>query len=294
MSSILKIPPKYNLCISQSWSFGGHGISGHIYETIDYYLILKDHFDVCILLPDGITLDQITDVIKYKYDLSDEIFNELISNIIFDVDPKILICKNILIVDGYYGIFNFVIKADNIFMFACPVDNAFSRVPNHYILQDYRIYPSGKNTINYIKKINFDVIKKPKKSDDKILLYGTKNCRLIPNKIYEEISKNDKEIVCIVDSNYADTDDITYLKPPVDNLFELFSTYMYTPVSVEFDCSPRFIAECKYFKKDVLYYDVTYDDEGLFWRNYDIRNQFKSLYLTKNDIIIDIIGDIIG
>jgi hypothetical protein len=292
MSGVLKIPSKYDICISQSWFTGrGHGISGHIYEIIDYYLLLKNHYNVCILLTEH--YDIIQKIIEYKYDLSTDEIDELMSDTIFKVSPSIVICKNILIVDGYYGLSNSVIKADNIFMFACPLNNNFSRQQNHYILQDYRIYGESKNTINYIKKINFDRIRKPVKSKSNILLYGTKNCRLIDDELYDKISMMGNEIICITDEYYNDTDVIKYVMPPVDNLFELFNTYVYTPVSVQFDCSPRFIAECKYFGKNVIYM-IDYEDIGLYWRQYDIDNNFTGLFLQESDEIVGIIGDLIG
>ena len=296
MSGILKVNGKYDLCITQCWfsGSGGHRISGHIYEIIDYYLILKEQYNVCILLMDGMTISTFRKIIEYKYNLMAEDIDGIISNVIFCLNPHIIICNNILIVDGYYGLSNFVVKSKNIFMFACPLDNSFSRSDNHYILQDYRIYKEGRNTIDYKKKINFGMIKIPKTIDNKILLYGTKNCRLIDNETYNSISLLNKDVIVISDNHYEDTDNINYITPPINNLFEMFDTYIYTPVSIKFDCSPRFIAECRYFEKNVIYYGINYDDIGLSVRINDIDNNFHSLFLNECDGIFNIIGDKIG
>lgn len=293
MSSVLKIPHKYDLCITQSER--NHGVSGHIYEIIDYYLLLKDHFNVCMLIVGDFPPKKFIDVIKFKYNLTPCELDELMLNVFFKSNIHILISSNVLVVDGYYGKNNFIINADNIFMFACPVAEAYSKCDNHYVLMDYRVYEEGKNTIDYKKKIYFDKIKKPTKTDNSILLYGTKNCRIIDDVDFVDISFNyNRSIVCISDAFYKNTEDITYFYPPIDNLFELFSTYIYTPVSVEFDCSPRFIAECKYFDKDVIYHNIKYEDKGLYWRKYDIENDFSSLRLNQDDEIIEIIGSKIG
>jgi hypothetical protein len=68
--------------------------------------------------------------------------------------------------------------------------------------------------------------------------------------------------------------------------------FYYTKVNKKFDCSPRFIAECEYYNKEVVYLiDYLEEDKGLFWRKYDIENNFKSIFLNENDEIIKIIKD---
>ena len=83
--------------------------------------------------------------------------------------------------------------------------------------------------------------------------------------------------------------------PPVDNLFDKFSTYIYTPVPRKWDCSPRFIAECKYYGKEVIYHNIDYWDVdlGLYWRKHDIDNEFDSLFLRDADEIIPILQGLI-
>ena len=84
---------------------------------------------------------------------------------------------------------------------------------------------------------------------------------------------------------------------PVNNIFEKFNTYIYTPTRDKFDCSPRFIAECNFYKKGILYHNINEDylkiDTGLRYRKYDIENDFKSITLQDDDNIIKIIKSII-
>ncbi len=84
---------------------------------------------------------------------------------------------------------------------------------------------------------------------------------------------------------------------PVKNIFEKLNSYIYTPTRDKFDCSPRFIAECRFYNKDVIYHDINENylkiDTGLQYRKYDIENDFKSINLEENDDIIEIIQSII-
>jgi hypothetical protein len=77
------------------------------------------------------------------------------------------------------------------------------------------------------------------------------------------------------------------------------SAYIYTPIDRKWDCSPRMIAECKYFGIPVIYdNDIDEDylkiDTGLMVRKWDIENNFDSLYLDDSDIIIETIRQILG
>ena len=98
-----------------------------------------------------------------------------------------------------------------------------------------------------------------------------------------------------------DLKNISFPEMPLDNIFEKFDTYIYTPTySVTkkelgcFDCSPRFIAECKFYDKEVIYHDIDGQyldvDTGLKYRKYDIDNCFESIHLADNDDIINIIN----
>jgi hypothetical protein len=91
---------------------------------------------------------------------------------------------------------------------------------------------------------------------------------------------------------------------PVKNIFERFSTYIYTPTySVTnpkhgcFDCSPRFIAECAFYNKDIIYHNITDEylsrDTGLKYRRHDIENNMDSIILTPQDDIINILHEIL-
>jgi hypothetical protein len=45
----------------------------------------------------------------------------------------------------------------------------------------------------------------------------------------------------------------------------------------------------------VIFHNIDYwnEDLGLYWRNWDIENEFDSLFLRGNDPIVDILKDIL-
>lgn len=295
MPKIIQLDSKYDLWLSYSWSNNNHGICGHTYEVIDYYHILKKHFKVGILLCEDINWATFELSIKSKYDFTDTEMQDIKDNTVFNNRPNLIKGNNILFTDG--GVVNMepiTLLFNNIFYFACGnkeiKDNDKSNV---YILQDDRVYePVKRNGINYKKRILFDRLKSIGESKDQVLLYATKNCRNISN--FVQYTKYGK-IIAIVNSIPKPVNDIEFLIPPVDNIFEQFNTYVYTPISRKWDCSPRFIAECKHYNKKVIYHNIDYweEDHGLRVRKWDIDNDFDSLHLKDNDNIIEILKGII-
>ena len=56
----LKLDKSYDLFISMTWSGDtNHGVSGHLYEIIEYYLILNKKFKVGILICEDMTWELI-------------------------------------------------------------------------------------------------------------------------------------------------------------------------------------------------------------------------------------------
>ena len=297
MSKIEQLDPTYDLWLSYSWSTNDHGVCGHTYEVIEYYYILKEHFKVGIFFAEQIELD------LSKYDFTEEEIEELHSNIVYGDKPSILRGTNILFVDG--GVVNNHNKTllfDNILYFACGNKQVKDNVQdNVYILQDDRVYdPVIVNGINYKKKILFSKFKRlfhPNLRN--VLMYGTKNCRNVSLDIYKKFSKKYRTstvyAITSEENKHENFDNVEFLVPPVIDLFSKFQLYIYTPIDRKWDCSPRFIAECKFYNKDVIYYKIDYweEDKGLYWRKWDIDNDFDSLYLTEDDEIVPILQKII-
>ena len=299
MSKITQLDSSYDLWLSYTWSSNNHDICGHTFEVVDYFYILQHTLKVGILLCEDIDWPTFESSIRSKYSFSEDEIAYIKSNTVFSNRPTLVKGKNILFTDG--GVVNMqsvTLLFDNIFYFACGnkeiKDNTKSNV---WILQDDRVYdPVKRNGINYKKKILFDKLKTINASKDAVLVYATKNCRNLDS--YEELSQYGNNILAITNKENKPNDiqGVTFVIPPVAELFEQFTTYVYTPVKRKWDCSPRFIAECKYYGKQVIYHNIDYwdTDLGLYWRKWDIDNNFESLFLTKDDEIVAIVKRITG
>ena len=329
MKKTLHLDRSYDIHLSMMWHgynihekrWNNHGISGHVYEIIDYYLLLRNHFKVGILLCEDIDWNKFKRAILYKYDVSDDIVNEIKQNTLFYDRPNIIRGKNIIFVDGGIkrggGGSMPILVFNNIICFRCSKYDTHYDLPykNLTLLQDNRVYNDGDNdiAINYIKKLNFKYYKKADiTGDNTALLYITNNCRLMTDQQLLKITDkyNFDRFVILTSSPYAyanrfrEHKNFIFPKLPVDDIFSKFGTYIYTRTrsddeadrigsNLPFDCSPRFIAECKFYNKQVLYHDI--DDEylnndtGLKYRKHDIENDFFNLFLNDEDLVIDII-----
>lgn len=296
----------YDLWLTYSWSANNHGLCGHTYEVIDYYLFLKEHMRVGILLCEDIDWPTFRDSVVGKYIISDEELVQLEKDTLFVNRPNLVHANNILFTDGgAKSLMGKHILAQKIFHFACgDKELQDNDKDNVFILQDARIYRDCKNSIDYKKRINFERLKKPTKSTRYNLLYGTKNCRNIPDQMYLDLlDKYDGKFMCLTNKENRPagrldglSDRFDFPEMPVADLFEKFDRYIYTPVPRKFDCSPRMIAECKFFEKEVVYYNIDYwdEDKGLYWRKWDIDNDFESIFLKEGDPILEILGEHIG
>ena len=265
-----------DILLTFSWGDFTHGISGHLFECIDYYLLLKKHFKVKILIPEKI--NNISKIIQDKYNLSEKETKDILSNIILG-KPVLVKTNNILFCDGGYN----KIKSSNIIAknkigFACG-DKTILEQDDIYVLLDYRVYDTiPKNSFNYKKKLYFDKYKKEVKKGSKTLIYATENCRLTDKELPNQLKLTKK--------------DLPYL-----GLFDEIDSYLYTVVPRHFDCSSRLIPECKYYNKKVIFDDEVkkyfFEDKGLFFRYLDTKVDFDSLFLKEDDEIIDILKKII-
>ena len=302
MAKILQLDQEnYDLWISYSWSNNNHGVCGHTFELIDYYLFLKDYFRVGILIAEDITQDVFLKLVFEKYEISPSELESLKKNTVYCNRPRLVKGNNLLLTDGgVRSLHNITLFFKNIFYFACgDFEIKDNEKENTFILQDCRIYQKCFNEINYVKKILFSRYKKiDNSSSEDFLIYGTKNCRQVPLEMYEELSRAypNNHFICLTSNENKPTYKLERFKcpeMPVENLFLKFGTYIYTPVPRKFDCSPRFLAECKFYGKKVIFHNIDYwnEDKGLYYRWWDIEHDFDSLFLKENDDIIKIIKD---
>jgi len=300
-SKIIKLDESVDLWLSYSWGNTKQGICGHLFEVIEYYFILKNHFKTKILINEIIPQEDIRILLESKYNFDTIEIEDILNNIVFNDNPIILKGKNILIVDGNFKTLKSkFLYFNKILMFPCS-DLTYYNMNNVYPLQDNRIYKKHINSYNYIKKILFKRFKPINSNNTDLMMYITKNVRELSVDELNNISSKYKHynskisLVTNVDYKKEQIENFNLLKMPVENLMNRFGTYIYTPIKRKKDCSPRFIAECKFYKKNVIFHNIDYleEDLGLKWRIHDIENNFESLFLKENDEIINLINTII-
>lgn len=313
MSNMFIVDDKYDVCLSMTWYPGGsHLISGHVFEIVDYFLLLTSKHQVCVLFGD--TFDnwsQFKHVIESKYNLSKQELELLQTSTYFCKNPRFIKGRNILFVDG--GLCRLEklgtkLIFDNILTFKCAYTETIHNLSyNVTVLQDDRVYekynPEDTETsIHYKKKIMFSKLKSVDNCDTHTaLIYATKNCRgLTESQLIEITDAYDFDHYIVITDDrprYGTYHNMSIVEPPVEDLFTKFNTFIYTPLTGRFDGSPRLPAECKYYNKDVIYHQIDSEylehDTGLYWRRHDIDNDYSGLFLTEQDDIMRIIGDVV-
>jgi hypothetical protein len=248
------------------------------------------NINVGILIGEDLKKEDFELAIRDKYDVTDAEVKDILDNTTFAKRPRVLKGKKILFTDGGLNIKNYTLFFDKVYMFACGYKDAPNKFPDYTVLLDYRVYPEKiplPNVVDYVKKINFDRYRPIRETKtDTFLLYGTKNCRLISD-FKKHLRKNKKILAIVSEVPKVKIPGIEFVTPPVRNLFEKFDAYIYTEVPRHFDCSPRFIAECKFYNKKV-FFDIDYmeEDLGLLTRYVDIENDFDSVKLKESDDIL--------
>jgi len=301
-----------DIILTYSWWNNDHGICGHIYECIEYYyhLIKFSNYSIKILFAEKwLNKESLKKIIQNKYSFNDEQIQSILENTIFQ-RPRFIICKNLFLVDGNLKFIKdttTIINTNNIFLFGCQkkglnyLNESKELIKGTiHALVDKRLNLEIDQNIkqyNYVKKVLLNKLLKPKEINKDYLLYLTSECRMIPNNKIEEISKKYKNIIILsdkeFDKEFLKELEINQLNMPLENIYDNFNSYIYTDVKGSWDCSSRFIVECKYFDKEVIYeLSNDYYDLALEIRKQDLK--YSSLELDKDDNIINIIKRIIN
>lgn len=297
---IANLSNDYDLFLGYSWSNKPQGVCGHLYECIEYYTILKSHFKVGIFICEDMPRETMERAIRDKYDFTDTEIDELFSDTFFFDVPKILKAPAILLVDGGFSkLKDKHILTNTLMAFPCGDVGVYDQ-PKISIFHDERIYGPCTKGVHYVKKILFGRYRKVTTEVEYVnLLYVTRGPREVNEALYEDVAealRGDFILATNVTVNATLSNRFTVMDLPIPNLFEKFSTYVYTPTIRRFDCSPRFIAECRWYDKQVIYHGIDYwdADKGLFWRQTDINDNFDSIILRDGDEIIDLVKHAIG
>lgn len=281
----------YDLSITTSFETK-HGISGHLFEMIEYFYHFKFQKGIkcCILISDGTTYDEFFNSLLNKYEFSDEELKIIKENTFFKFQPMTLICNDILFVDGSLRVKNSDILCKRKIFLRCSDDEFLDKAD--LVLQDYDLYEPINNSKHYKKKLLFSKFKANLNGDSKIaMFYSTSNMRKLSFSDLEKLTEKYNFEKYIILSNFIiETPKNVELKLiPIKDLWSSFGTYIYTGSTnvQKIDCSSRFIAECKFYNKEVIYNSMQMD-KGLEVRKFDIENNVN-LELKVDDEITKLI-----
>lgn len=280
-----------------------HGLSGHLYEQIEYhYISLINGYKSAILLSDGTTLAMLMQAISDKYTFTLEELNLILDNVIEAPQPKLIRANNVCIVDGAEEIHNCILYCKNLILLRCS-NNTFTNFIDYktinrvHLLQDFLVYPErfedhNMEVVDYVKKILWTKYKQPDTvTTNTALMYLTTNCRALPaEEIQSVIDSRSYDKYLIVTNNPAvykslESDTVSVEKGPIPDIFNRFDAYIYTATPKKADCSPRFIVECEVFGKEVDY-EIDYIDPGIEARKQHMLKDINSLRLDKDDAFI--------
>ena len=262
----------FDITLTTSWE-AQHGISGHLFEMIEYFYHFTFHknLSVCILIADGLTREQFNIALE-KYDFTQDELAKILECTFFEFQPKALMANTLFVVNGSFRMCDADLLVKKKIVFRCNEDHFLENAD--IVLQDYDIYDSLPNSIHYKKKILFDKFKKltPKKPNVG-MFYATKNSRKMSYAQLEDIiNKTDFEsYLFLTDSTMAVPDNCELRLVPIKDLWDSFDTYLYTNASVYVDCSPRFVAECKHYGKGLQFFSDKVD-KGLQTRLHDMEH----------------------
>jgi hypothetical protein len=280
----------YDLVITTSFEFN-FGVCGHLFEMIDYYHAVKTYTNLkpCILLSDGTTRQQLLQAVDQKY------FDLTIDDIVEQDSPKVIIAKNLLVVDGSPRLKNADLLVDRIFLFRCS-ESDFSYYASTrakvLLMQDFDVYGDQTELVpvlNYKKKILFSKYKPLSGAvDTAAMFYLTDLCRALSQIELESLIKKHGFEKNIILTNNRDIYSLEHVyQVPVENIWNKFSTYIYTKVPRQIDCSSRFILECAFYDKQVIY-DIDYYDKALEVRKAD---GLKVTQLTATDEFLKLLNE---
>ena len=103
----LNLDKSYDIYITMTWNLpdvsgrrSNHGISGHIYEMVEYYLILNENnIRAGLLICEDLDWSILHKAITTKYNLPESTINQILKDTIFSDRPTIVRGKNILFTD---------------------------------------------------------------------------------------------------------------------------------------------------------------------------------------------------
>ncbi len=296
--------------------------TGSFYDSFEYWWLLKQKYGevgFIIMLAPGVRQADVWRAIFDKYDVPGNIFSHQNIHIhareYFKRSNQIVpIITDLLFVPSmsaaaqmfYYDILLSYQKM--ITIWELPEDHTYMRAfdekrRNVTMLHDPRVFKGRKDYkhIEYYRAIYFDIMREMSKPgrDSCLLNMVTDHKCYEPHELYKIIEEwNGIEHWTIVTKDkwankympMADEPNIDVLLSPVSGYAYKFNSMMYLPSTRGLDPSPRLMPECRYFGKQVHFYQI--EDalkDGGYYRYQDMITMWNSLILDENDTIFNII-----
>jgi hypothetical protein len=277
-------------------------ICGHTFEVMDYYLFLKDlGYEAKILILDKFkNKEKLFKAWEDKYYIDFNYKKDIeFKNINFDKKNILLLSGILIITSGIDEFWNKIIdaKAKKIISFQCQEFDYsyFLSKSNFYLLRDERLYQNknySSQTFQYIKKIYFKRYKKfEKDSEKKSLIYINSKLKDLEERKLQKLKETSEYALLFISGTQLTENQIKKYKKygellfaPINNLWNKFEEFIYTPNTRNFDCSPRFVTECKFYNKKIKITFNLKNDKGAYYRYNDLKN-FDKLILKEGDLI---------
>lgn len=275
-----------------------HGISGHTFELLEYWWYFRQHnVDVAIMCT-AHKPEVLTALACERYCFTEAELDDL-ANCCYDATAALLASLPVVIwVDGCSKyVPHAAVVAKRQIAFACNNSEEFHSMD--IVLGDTRLYDDTVRG-HYVKKLLFSKFRAFACSDeahDTAMLYCTIQARKLPQDYIDALPERFpqfKKFLLVTNDNIQSHDCIEVVQHPCKDLFTRFGTYIYSPLKIGWkdaidrvvDCSPRFPAECTWYKKEIIL-DAPIS-RGLQARLYDCED-LEKIELTKNDNLINLV-----
>jgi len=293
-------------------------VNGGFFDNFEYYYLIKKHFTDCNVIFRLLTDHPKEDVVKILTDKYENIEEEVFEHIL--IGPyfcgKLLrepvACSDILFCATnsaiYWILQNGNMLSTKFYLGLADYKDIHPKqtklYKNSLTLADERVFNyKGINWKPYRKKILFDKFKKKEYSAKydymlNVSLVTRRYSREYILSLFDELGgsvalytgqKNKDYYAWVQEEGRA-----ALIVPPVEEFMGLFKTFVYLPYNDGFDATPRLIPECKFYGKEIMYFDEMMETKsGGYYRYKDTMEDFKGLFLNENDEVIKIVEQIL-
>lgn len=268
---------QYTLTLTTAYE-PNFGISGHLFEMIEYFMHLRfvKNINTCILMSDGTSEHMFFAALVDKYELTDEELSEFKIHTHFKYQPLVIMANTILVVNGSLRMKGADVLATKKLLFRCSNLEPGLERSDWIVLQDDNIYEPLSNSVHYKKKILFDKYKQFDTTAPLVgMFYAKSNSKVMSteelNSLVKKYNDHFDKFLLLTDKPMDVPPKVDVRVVPIANLWNAFDTYIYTHATSAtlVDCSPRFVAECNFYNKNVKIESPTID-KGLAVRMHDI------------------------